>query len=312
MLSLLSFPIYAQQNLLTPREANGKLVCANCHLNPYPISISSLHRLLPNEIFDLKLSVQRPQKDLFQNSTLNGVKKILGIGGIIVLPENFEVAYEKTEGDQFIAYSTEEDQTIVIGPLYSNTTELKVPLKSPAPENQSAPTTYLISAGLNRGRGQLTPTGEKTDTNVADSDTINIKFDNFWRSSKGHLYVSTNINNALARFDGNLQYKFPSSITTQSVDLFTSVNNGGFGQNEFSLSVLNPADILYYFVFAASCLLAQFSLVWYKKDYLSRRRLDKWISWWNFILRRMDKQNSVFFNNLNPNHANKKMVKLWL
>ena len=29
----LAYPVFAQQNYSNPRAANGKLACANCHLN---------------------------------------------------------------------------------------------------------------------------------------------------------------------------------------------------------------------------------------------------------------------------------------
>jgi apocytochrome f len=32
LLTILAFPIYAQQAYENPREANGRIVCANCHL----------------------------------------------------------------------------------------------------------------------------------------------------------------------------------------------------------------------------------------------------------------------------------------
>ena len=34
-----AFPIYAQQAYANPREANGRIVCANCHLASKPTLI---------------------------------------------------------------------------------------------------------------------------------------------------------------------------------------------------------------------------------------------------------------------------------
>eukprot|EP01024_Parvocaulis_polyphysoides_P011984 TRINITY_DN1424_c0_g1_i5.p2 TRINITY_DN1424_c0_g1~~TRINITY_DN1424_c0_g1_i5.p2 ORF type:complete len:125 (-),score=1.92 TRINITY_DN1424_c0_g1_i5:1736-2110(-) len=34
-----AYPIFAQQNYLNPREPNGRIVCANCHLAQKPVEI---------------------------------------------------------------------------------------------------------------------------------------------------------------------------------------------------------------------------------------------------------------------------------
>ena len=34
-----AYPVFAQQNYSNPRAANGKLACANCHLNQKAIEI---------------------------------------------------------------------------------------------------------------------------------------------------------------------------------------------------------------------------------------------------------------------------------
>jgi apocytochrome f len=34
-----AYPIFAQQNYENPREANGRIVCANCHLAQKPVEI---------------------------------------------------------------------------------------------------------------------------------------------------------------------------------------------------------------------------------------------------------------------------------
>jgi len=37
-----AFPIYAQQAYPNPREANGRIVCANCHLAQKPVELEAL------------------------------------------------------------------------------------------------------------------------------------------------------------------------------------------------------------------------------------------------------------------------------
>ena len=36
-----AYPVFAQQNYSNPRAANGKLACANCHLNQKAIEIEA-------------------------------------------------------------------------------------------------------------------------------------------------------------------------------------------------------------------------------------------------------------------------------
>ena len=43
-----AFPIYAQQAYSSPREANGRIVCANCHLAQKPVEIEAPSAVLPD------------------------------------------------------------------------------------------------------------------------------------------------------------------------------------------------------------------------------------------------------------------------
>ena len=45
-----AFPIYAQQAYTNPREANGRIVCANCHLASKPVELEAPHD--PQTTFD--------------------------------------------------------------------------------------------------------------------------------------------------------------------------------------------------------------------------------------------------------------------
>ena len=47
-----AYPVFAQQNYKTPREANGRLVCANCHLAQKPIEIEVPQAVLPDTVFE--------------------------------------------------------------------------------------------------------------------------------------------------------------------------------------------------------------------------------------------------------------------
>nr|YP_003795261.2 component of cytochrome b6/f complex [Chromera velia]ADJ66503.2 component of cytochrome b6/f complex [Chromera velia] len=274
-----NFPIYAQQGNLIAREANGKLVCANCHLNNYPIKIYGVRHLINNEVFNLKLSVDRPNSALTQSASLNGSKKFLGLGGIVILPEQFDVVYRPAAENPFIPYSTEEDQTLVVGPLYTNKATLNIPVRSPAAKD-GIPTTNMFFGGINRGRGQLTPLGVKTDTNKPELEFSNLSVGQIWRSSKGHLYMTQANSENLYRLNGNLHLTWGDN----SAVIVNSPNQGGFGQSEFSTSVLNLEYLVNYLFFTLFCVSAQISLIIYKKDYLVRRSFDTWSYWCRFAL----------------------------
>ena len=45
-----AYPVFAQQGYANPRAANGKLACANCHLNQKAIEIEAPQAVLPNSV----------------------------------------------------------------------------------------------------------------------------------------------------------------------------------------------------------------------------------------------------------------------
>jgi hypothetical protein len=52
-----AYPVFAQQGYSNPRAANGKLACANCHLNQKAIEIEAPQGVLPNSIFEIEIKV---------------------------------------------------------------------------------------------------------------------------------------------------------------------------------------------------------------------------------------------------------------
>ena len=48
-----AYPVFAQQNYSNPRAANGKLACANCHLNQKAIEIEAPRPNQPYQNFGL-------------------------------------------------------------------------------------------------------------------------------------------------------------------------------------------------------------------------------------------------------------------
>ena len=86
-----AFPIYAQQAYENPREANGRIVCANCHLAQKPSEIEVPGSVLPNSVFE---AVVKIPYDVKQKQVLgNGQKGGLNVGAVVILPEGFKFCH---------------------------------------------------------------------------------------------------------------------------------------------------------------------------------------------------------------------------
>ena len=67
-----AYPVFAQQGYSNPRAANGKLACANCHLNQKAIEIEAPQAVLPNSIFEVEVKLD--EKTLKQIAKITGGK----------------------------------------------------------------------------------------------------------------------------------------------------------------------------------------------------------------------------------------------
>ena len=85
-----AYPVFAQQGYANPRAANGKLACANCHLNQKAIEIEAPQAVLPNSVFEIAIKV--PYDTTRQQIGANGKAANLNVGGIVILPKGFKLA----------------------------------------------------------------------------------------------------------------------------------------------------------------------------------------------------------------------------
>ena len=171
-----AFPIYAQNAYANPREANGRIVCANCHLASKPVQIESPSSVLPNSVFE---AVVKIPYDLDSKQILgNGKKGGLNVGAVVILPEGFKLAPKnmipdeikaKNKGVYIAPYSAKADNILVVGPIGGDKhQEIIFPVLSPDPATNKNVNylKYPIYVGANRGRGQVNPTGDKTNNNT--------------------------------------------------------------------------------------------------------------------------------------------------
>jgi len=85
-----AYPVFAQQNYASPREANGRLVCANCHLAQKPVEIEVPQAVLPDTVFEAVIKI--PYDQQVTQVLGNGKKGGLNVGAVVILPEGFSLA----------------------------------------------------------------------------------------------------------------------------------------------------------------------------------------------------------------------------
>jgi apocytochrome f len=276
----LAYPVFAQQNYSNPRAANGKLACANCHLNQKAIEIEAPQAVLPNSIFEV--AIKTPYDVTKQQIGANGKLTDLNVGGILILPEGFKLAPKnqipaevkvKNKGVFISPYSTEFDNILVVGPIAGKShQELIFPVIAPDPEKNLDVKylTYPFYGGANRGRGQVYPTGEKSNLNVFGANqpgqVTDIKI-----SEKGEYTIAITGSNGqtisqILPNGLNLIVKKGDILQTDQA-LNSDPNIGGFGQEESEIVLQNPIRILGYLAFCFCILLTQITLVLKKKQF---------------------------------------------
>eukprot|EP00268_Persea_americana_P038478 TRINITY_DN38056_c1_g1_i2.p2 TRINITY_DN38056_c1_g1~~TRINITY_DN38056_c1_g1_i2.p2 ORF type:complete len:124 (+),score=13.15 TRINITY_DN38056_c1_g1_i2:1043-1414(+) len=85
-----AYPIFAQQGYENPREATGRIVCANCHLANKPVDIEVPQAVLPDTVFEAVVRI--PYDMQLKQVLANGKKGALNVGAVLILPKRFELA----------------------------------------------------------------------------------------------------------------------------------------------------------------------------------------------------------------------------
>ncbi len=275
-----SFPIYAQQGYENPREATGRIVCANCHLAQKQVNIEVPKSILPNSIFEAKVSI--PYESNNKQILGNGASGNLNTGAVLILPEGFQLAPKKmlsdemkrkTKGFYIQPYSTSQKNILVVGPVAGkNNQEIIFPILSPDP-NKDKNTFFLkypIYVGGNRGRGQIYPTGDKSNNNAITANLDGI-IKNIEENTTGNLTLSIQKNDGEIISQDipkglNLIVKEGDNISTNQ-SLTNDPNVGGFGQNETEIVLQNPTRIKSMILFFIGVTLAQIFFVLKKKQW---------------------------------------------
>jgi len=274
-----AFPIYAQQAYENPREANGRIVCANCHLAQKPTEFEAPQSVLPDTVFEtlVKIPYDKTQKQVLGNGQKGG----LNVGAVVILPEGFKLApktrleeslKQKLKGIYITPYSATKENILVVGPISGDKySEIAFPILSPDPATNKNIyfAKYSIHVGANRGRGQLYPTGEKTNNNqfnaVATGKIQNIKVNEKQTevsilSSTGETKLQTIPNEVGLIVKEN-------QLVQQDEPLTLNPNVGGFGQIDAEIVLQDSSRIYAYLAFCISIIITQAMLVFKKKQF---------------------------------------------
>jgi len=275
-----AFPIFAQQAYENPREATGRIVCANCHLAQKPVEIEVPQGVLPDTVFGAE--VQIPYDLSVKQVSGDGTKGPLNVGAILILPEGFTLApkdrlseelKEETKGLTISTYSGSKPNILVIGPIPGDKHQKIIfPILAPNPaENKNVHfIKYPIYVGANRGRGQVNPTGTKTNNTVytspAEGQLVKVEklatsgYNLSIKSKRGDIVtVSIPAGPDLLVKEGQ------ALLADQTLTIDPNV--GGFGQTETEIVLQSPARVKGMIAFFFTIILAQILLVLKKKQF---------------------------------------------
>tara|TARA_B100000497_G_C7680183_1_gene411483 strand:- start:102 stop:1040 length:939 start_codon:yes stop_codon:yes gene_type:complete len=274
-----AYPVFAQQAYANPREATGRIVCANCHLAQKPVEIEVPQAVLPDTVFEAVVSI--PYDKSVKQVTAGGKRGPLNVGSVLVLPEGFKLApkdrlsddiKKKTKGVFISPYSKEKPNILVVGPISGDKyQEIVFPVLSPDPAQDSGVNflNYPIYVGGNRGRGQVYPSGEKSNNTTFTSSAAG-QVTSIEPGEKGQTTI------VIAGANGDVTQTIPAGLDlsvkksdTVKVDqaLTLDPNVGGFGQTETEIILQSPNRVKGMIVFFFTITVAQILLVIKKKQF---------------------------------------------
>ena len=282
---IFAFPIFAQQNYSDPREADGRIVCANCHLAQKSVEIEVPQSVLPNTVFEAVVKI--PYDQQIKQVLANGKKGDLNVGAVLILPEGFKLApkgriskelKKKVNNLFFQSYSEDKKNILVVGPVPgSKYKEMVFPILSPDP-NRNKNVSFLkypIYVGGNRGRGQLYADGSKSNNTIYSSSSKGIIrdiqpiVDDVGKNKGFAITIESSAGDKITETIPPGPELIVQKGQQIQVDqpLTNNPNVGGFGQRDTEIVLQNPARIQGLLIFLICILLTQLFLVLKKKQF---------------------------------------------
>ena len=275
-----AYPVFAQQAYENPREATGRLVCANCHLAQKPTEIEVPQAVLPDTVFEAVVGV--PYDLSSKQVTAGGKKGPLNVGAVLVLPEGFELApkdrisdeiKKKTKGVFVQPYSKPKPNILVVGPISGDKhQEIVFPVLAPDPATNKSVhfLNYPSYVGANRGRGQVYPSGEKSNNTIYTSTAAGqITAIDPGEKGKTSVAIQTATGDSVTQsVPAGLTLSVKVGDVVKADQALTyDPNVGGFGQNETEIVLQNPNRVKGMIVFFFTVTVAQVLLVVKKKQF---------------------------------------------
>ena len=201
---------------------------------------------------------------------------------IVILPKGFKLApknqipaevKQKNKGVFISPYSTEFDNILVVGPIAGKThQELIFPVIAPDPEKSSDVKylTYPLYAGGNRGRGQVYPTGEKSNVNTFGAvQAGQISAINITEKGESNVTIVSSNGTETTQIVPNGLELIVKQGDLVKIDQALNIdpNVGGFGQEETEIVLQKAERIIGYLAFCFSVLLTQVLLILKKKQF---------------------------------------------
>jgi apocytochrome f len=274
-----AYPIFAQQAYENPREATGRIVCANCHLAAKPTEVEVPQSVLPDSVFEAVVKI--PYDQTVQQVVGGGDKGPLNVGAVLMLPKGFKIApedripeemKEKVQDLYFQPYSEDKENIVVIGPLPGEQyQEIVFPVLAPDPKTDKSLRfgKYAVHVGGNRGRGQIYPNGEKSNNavyNASEAGTVS----QVTKPEDGGYEVTIQMADGKTVVD--TIPAGPDLIISEGQEvkagdaLTVNPNVGGFGQADTEIVLQNPDRVKGLLAFFGIVVLSQILLVLKKKQ----------------------------------------------
>jgi apocytochrome f len=248
-----AYPVFAQNAYQNPREATGRIVCANCHLAQKPVEIEVPQAVLPDTVFEAVVSI--PYDTSVKQVTGSGKRGPLNVGAVLVLPEGFKLAPKdrlttetkaKTKGVFIQPYSKDLTNILVVGPISGDKNrQIVFPILAPDPAQEKDVNylNYPVYVGGNRGRGQVYPSGEKSN-NTTFTATVSGQVTGIEPGEKGKTIImvaSTSGDTVTQTVPAGLDISVKVNDVIKADQALTLDHNvGGFGQSETEIVLQNP------------------------------------------------------------------------
>ena len=278
--SAAAYPFWAQQTAPeTPRAATGLIVCANCHLAAKPTEVEIPQSVRPDTVFEAVVKI--PYDMNSQQVLGDGSKGGLQVGAVVMLPDGFKIApedripeemKEKVGGVYFQPYKDGQDNVVIVGPLPGEQyQEIVFPVLSPNPKTDKGIYygKYPVHVGANRGRGQVYPTGDKSNNTVYNATKAGT-ISQIAKKEEGGYDVTIQTANGETIVEaipaGPELIVSEGQEVAASAALTNNPNVGGFGQVDKEVVLQDPARIKWLMVFIGGIMLSQTMLVLKKKQ----------------------------------------------